>query len=221
MQRGDAWAPVADRLRERYPSVLLDHATWTRDERIAEIQAAASPRAVAVGYSMGGRLALHAVLRDPGRWLGLAVIGATAGAERPDERAAADDRLAAWIERQPIETVVERWEALPVFATQTARLRAAQRPGRLSHDPRRLATLLRSAGQGAAPPVWDELRALTVPVLCLAGELDEPYARAARRMAAALPHGEARLVPGCGHAPQLEDPAAVAAELAAFLGERL
>jgi pimeloyl-ACP methyl ester carboxylesterase len=71
------------------------------------------------------------------------------------------------------------------------------------------------------PPVWDRLPQLDLPVLCLAGALDETYVAAGRRMATLLPRGTFRTIAGCGHAPQLEDPAAVADALGAFLGECL
>lgn len=211
MQRGDAWAPVARRLGERYPSVLLDSA----DEQ------APADASVAVGYSMGGRLLLHAALDQPGRWLALALVGVSAGVDDPAARRAADEDLAQWIERSPIEAVVERWEAQPVFATQPPELVEAQRPGRLSHEPRRLAEMLRTAGQGAMPPVWDRLADLDVPVLCMAGALDERYVAVGRRMASLLPGGTFRTIPGTGHAPQLEAPDAVADELRGFLDECL
>ena len=176
MQRGDAWAAVAERLGERYPSVLLDRA-----------DARPEPGAVAVGYSMGGRIGLHAALAEPGRWPALVLVGVSAGVEDPASRREADEELAAWIETHPIEEVVERWEAQPVFATQSPALVEAQRPGRLSHDPAELAGLLRTFGQGVMPPVWDRLRELEVPVLCLAGALDEKYVAAGERMASLLP----------------------------------
>ena len=210
MQRGDAWAAVAERLAERYPSVLLDSA----DER-------PEPGTVPVGYSMGGRLVLHAALAEPTRWPGLVLVGVRAGVEDPVARRAADEALADWVEQHSFEEVVARWEAQPVFATQPAQLVAAQRPGRLAHDPATLARLLRTAGQGAMPPVWDRLPELRVPVLCVAGALDEPYVAAGRRMASLLPWGTLRTIPGAGHAPQLERPDAVAAALRDFLGESL
>ena len=43
--------------------------------------------------------------------------------------------------------------------TSRTRWWSAQRPGRLSHDPRSLALLLRTAGQGVLAPVWHEPRA--------------------------------------------------------------
>lgn len=224
MQRGDAWAQVAGRVGQRYPSTCLDPRSHDFEGRVEEITAACPPGSVPVGYSMGGRLALHAALRDPGRFAALVLVGASAGIEDPSERSAreeADAELAAWIESQPIERVVERWEANPVFATQSGEVVEAQRPGRLAHDPRELADLLRSAGQGACPPVWQRLGELECQLLAIAGEDDPVYAAAAHRMAAAAPRGAWALVPGAGHAPQLEAPGATADALLELLDQHL
>jgi 2-succinyl-6-hydroxy-2,4-cyclohexadiene-1-carboxylate synthase len=223
MQRGDAWAPVAQRLGERYPSELLDHRRHDYEGRLAEI-AERGEDAVLCGYSLGGRLALHAALREPRRYRGLVTVGAGAGLDDPGGRAArraADERLAAWMETAAIEEVVAAWERQPVFADQSDALIDAQRPGRLSHDPSELAALLRSAGQGALDPVWDALPRLTVPVLAIAGARDERYGEASRRLAAAVPNGRARIVEDAGHSPQLQRPEAVAELLAEFLDQHL
>ena len=224
MQRGDSWRAVGERVAERYPSTCLDFRTHTLGGRVAEIAAACGPGSVAVGYSMGGRLALLAALGDSSRLAALALVGASAGIEDPDARAAraqADEALAAWMEDHTIGEVVERWEGQPVFASQSPELVAAQRPGRLSHDPGELAGLLRSAGQGAFPPVWARLNSLRCPLLAVAGERDAPYAAAARRMAEVAPRGRARLIPGAGHAAHLEAPEATAAALLELLDEHL
>ena len=210
MQLCDAWTAVVDRLAERYPSAL--------HERADELP---QPGVVPVAYSMGGRIVLHRALAEPDRWPALALVGVSAGVDDPAARRAADEQLAAWIEQRPIEEVVARWEAQPVFATQSEELLAAQRPGRLSHDPADLARMLRSFGQGVMPPVWERLPKLEIPVLLLAGSLDEKYVTAGRRMVSLLPNGSLRAIPDAGHAPQLEDPDAVAAELRAFLDERV
>lgn len=220
MQRADAWRPVAERIGTSYRSLCLEHRSATFSGRMAEIGAATQEPAVLVGYSMGGRLALHAALRRPHALAGLVVVGASAGIEDDDERAerrAADERLAGWMEARSIEQIVEAWEGLPVFATQSRELREALRPGRLSHEPTELASLLRTAGQGVLHPVWDRLGEIACPAMVVAGEADGPYAEAAYRMAGGMPDASARLIPGTGHAPHLEEPDLFARELAAFL----
>jgi 2-succinyl-6-hydroxy-2,4-cyclohexadiene-1-carboxylate synthase len=215
MQRGATWEAVAREVAERYPSVCLDFATWTFEERVGELLEAAPPGTAVAGYSLGGRIALHAAAREPQRFAALALVGATPGIEDPGERrerARADDELAAWMEDATIEEVVDRWERLPIFATQPPELVAGQRAGRVSHDPRQLAELLRSASPGRLEPLWDRL---PPTLLAIAGELDERYAAIARRM------GNAALVPGAGHAAHLEQPARVAALLREFLDEHL
>ena len=223
MQPGAAWAAVAERLPERYPSVLLEHSEHTFEGRLAEI-AEAGEGAVVCGYSLGGRLALRAAMRDPARYAGLVTVGASAGIEAPGTRAAraeADAKLAAWMETQDIEQIVAVWERQPLFADQSDALVEEQRPGRLAQDPRALALLLRTAGQGALEPVWQELHSLRMPVLAIAGALDERYCDAARRIARSVPDGRAAIVELAGHAPQLQRPDEVAAALADFLDQHL
>jgi 2-succinyl-6-hydroxy-2,4-cyclohexadiene-1-carboxylate synthase len=220
MQRGDAWRPVAERIEPSLHSVCLDHRRATFGGRIEEILEAMDPGIILVGYSMGGRLALHAALRRPQSLAALVLVGASAGIEDPgvrEGRRSADDRLAAWMEGRSIEEIVAAWESLPLFASQSRELRESLRPGRLSHDPAELATLLRTAGQGALPPVWDRLGEIACPALFVAGEGDDAYVQAAYRMSDSVRNGKARLVPGTGHAPQLERPEAFAGVLAEFL----
>ena len=185
MQPAEAWSAVAERLPERYPSALLEHREHTFEGRLREI-AEAGEGAVLAGYSMGGRIALHAALRDPARYAALVTVGASAGIDSPEARAAraqADERLAAWMETAPIEDIVSIWERQPLFADQSDALVDAQREGRLAQDPRSLASMLRTAGQGTLQPVWPLLGRLTLPVLAIAGAIDDRYGRAARRIA--------------------------------------
>jgi len=223
MQRGDAWRPVAELLPERYPSVLLDHAEHTFEGRLGEI-AELGERAVLCGYSLGGRIALRAALRDPGRYEALALVGVTAGLDDATARAKrreADEKLASWMEGRPIEDVVEVWERQPLFADQSDVLVERQRPGRLAQEPTALASLLRTAGQGALDPVWDELPSLTQPLLVVAGARDERYCEAARRIAELAPRGRAEIVEEAGHAAHLQRPEALARLLTNFLDQHL
>lgn len=218
MQRGDAWRPVAELLPERYPSRLLDHAEHTFEGRMREILD--SGASVLVGYSLGGRLALRAALRSRESFSAVVLVGATAGIEEGPlraTRAEADEKLASWMEAMPIEDIVGLWERQPLFADQSDALVEEQRPGRLSHDPRQLALILRTAGQGVLDPVWHELRGLELPLLAIAGARDDGYSAAAKRIASTAPRGQVAIVEEAGHAAHLQQPERVASLIAEFL----
>jgi 2-succinyl-6-hydroxy-2,4-cyclohexadiene-1-carboxylate synthase len=223
MQRGDAWRPVAELLPERYPSTMLDHREHSFESRLAEI-AEAGAGGVLVGYSLGGRLALRAALRSPGSFSAVVTVGATAGIDEGPlrvARAEADEKLASWIETASMEDVVSLWERQPMFADQSDALVEAQRSGRLSHDQRSLALLLRTAGQGALEPVWHDLRSFELPLLAIAGARDDGYMRAAKRIASTAPNGRLAIVEEAGHAPQLQQPDEVARLISEFLDAAL
>jgi len=221
MQHGQAWAPVANLLSQRYSSVLVDHREHDREGRLREIaEASGEGGAVLCGYSLGGRLSLQAVLREPARYRGLVTLGSSAGLQSEadrDARVNADEQLASWMERSPIEEVVDVWERQPLFADQSDQLIADQRPGRLSFTGAELARLLRSAGQGVTEPVWHHLPTLDRPLLAMAGSRDERYLSAARRMADLVPGGRAEAIEDAGHAAHLQRPGAVAARIERFL----
>jgi pimeloyl-ACP methyl ester carboxylesterase len=69
-------------------------------------------------------------------------------------------------------------------------------------------------GTGALPSLRERLPELGCPVTLVVGERDAKFRAIAGRMAERLPQGEVVLVPGAGHAAQLERPDLVAAALA-------
>jgi 2-succinyl-6-hydroxy-2,4-cyclohexadiene-1-carboxylate synthase len=180
------------------------------------VRALGGERFALAGYSMGGRIALHAALALGDRLDRLVLIGASPGIADPAERAArraADDELADRIEAIGVEAFAREWAALPLWEGQPERVRAAAHADRLSNTPEGLAAALRGLGTGVMEPLWDALPSLAVPVTLAVGERDEKFRAIAERMAAVLPRAEIVVVEGAGHAAQLEQPAAVAALL--------
>jgi 2-succinyl-6-hydroxy-2,4-cyclohexadiene-1-carboxylate synthase len=169
------------------------------------------------GYSMGGRIALHAALARPRLVERLVLVGAGPGLAEEAERTArrtADEALADRIEAIGVEAFAEEWAALPLWEGQPERVRAAAHADRLRNSAGGLAEALRGLGTGALPSLWDRLGELAMPVTLVAGERDEKFRAVAERMASRLPRADVVVVPGAGHAPQLERPELMAAALA-------
>jgi 2-succinyl-6-hydroxy-2,4-cyclohexadiene-1-carboxylate synthase len=184
---------------------------------LAYLRALVEEPHVLAGYSMGGRIALHAALAQPDRVRRLVLVGASPGLAAESERAqrrAADERLADRIEQIGLEAFAREWAELPLWSGQPERVRAAAHADRLRNTPGGLAEALRGLGAGALPSLWDRLGELAIPVTLVVGERDEKFAALAARMAERLPEAHVVTIPGAGHAAHLERPELVAAAIA-------
>ena len=164
--------------------------------------------AILLGYSMGGRIALYTAFS--GFFRALILESASPGLADPSEREQrriSDEVLAASIEREGIEAFVQRWERLPLFASQSRlsnQVREALHAQRLLNHTRGLAQSLRGIGTGIQPALHARLPALHIPVLLIAGELDTKFCTIVRQMAQALPQAQVCIVPDAGHTVHLE-----------------
>jgi 2-succinyl-6-hydroxy-2,4-cyclohexadiene-1-carboxylate synthase len=235
---GASWDPVVTALGERYRAIAPDirgHGSAsdarpvTLDAVLADLESIAPERFTLVGYSMGGRIALHLALalqardrggrhRDATRVQRLILIGASPGIADPaerEQRRRADDALAAEIERSSIEEFAKRWAATPLLAGLPGDVAARVHEDRLRSTPAGLARALRGLGAGVLPPLWDRLGELAIAVTLVVGERDQKFRVIAARMAQGIPAARVVVVPGTGHAGHLEAPERVAELIAA------
>lgn len=211
-QTGRSFEPIL-------PALALDHDVVTPDLPghgrhpapptdlwgAAEELGRAGGRATYLGYSMGGRVALHLALARPELVDRLVLVSTTAGIDDEAARAARrtdDEHLAASLERDGLEAFLARWLAQPLFAGLPAD--AAGLEARRDNTVAGLAAALRRLGTGTQAPLWDRLAALAMPVLVVAGERDTRFCEHARRLVAAIgPSADLAIVPGAGHACHL------------------
>lgn len=237
--RGRSMAEVAAALADRHETLAPDlpgHGASLRggdaaayqfdrcvDDLAATLEQAGHARAHWLGYSMGARLALGCAVRHPQCVTSLVLLAARAGITDPAERATrriADERLAARIEADGIAPFVDEWLAQPLFRTlmqRDANAPARERAARLDNDPRELAAALRGLGPAAQPPLHAMLAKVEVPVLLVAGALDERFVAHAQDLVRRLPRAELSVIPGAGHAAHVEQPDAFVALVRDFL----
>ncbi|MBP2645672.1 MAG: 2-succinyl-6-hydroxy-2,4-cyclohexadiene-carboxylate synthase [Firmicutes bacterium] len=179
-----------------------------------------------LGYSMGGRLALHFAVTARERVEKLVLESASPGIESSQarsERRRADEALAAFIEREGIESFVEYWTQLPLFATQrklSPEIQAQNRCQRLGNQAQGLANCLRGMGTGVQYSLWDSLRYLTIPTLVLAGALDGKFCSIGAAMQDVLPCGHFMIIPQSGHTIHMEQPELFREAILDFLNEK-
>jgi 2-succinyl-6-hydroxy-2,4-cyclohexadiene-1-carboxylate synthase len=196
----------------------------TADDVAALLHALGYERAHVVGYSMGARVALRLAIAHPACVARLVLEAPSAGIAYPAERLArrdADEARALSLERDGIAPFVDAWERTPVLAGEAragAGARATLRAIRLGHDPAGLAASLRAAGQGAMEPLHDRLGEVSAPTLVIVGE-DDPARDRSEAVADGILVARLASVPGAGHAPHLEAPAAFARLVLDFVSE--
>lgn len=170
-----------------------------------------TPLDVILGYSMGGRLALQAIL-DGASFDRAVIVSAGLNLEEGrEERRARDEAWARRFESDPWDEVMRDWNAQPVFGGHVT-----SRDER-DYDRRELARQLRENSPGVLPPLAPRLHEITIPVLWIAGERDHPYVDVARRAVSVLPHAELWICPDAGHRVPWEQPELFANRVRAFV----
>lgn len=176
---------------------------------------------VYVGYSMGGRVTLHAALARPDAVRAMVLIGATAGIDDDGERAdrrAADERVATRIETIGVDAFLDEWLANPLFAGLTPE--AARVEDRRRNSAAGLAASLRATGTGTQEVLWGRLADITAPTLVVVGEQDAKFRELGERLVAHLPDASLAVVQDAGHSAHLERPEATVEAITGWVSRR-
>ena len=231
------WTPQLESLRARHRVLAYDRRGFgeTRGDAepytqvgdlIALLDAAQIERAVLVGCSQGGRIAIDAALAHPQRVAALvlvacAVSGAPHDADGPfapaiEARIAAFEAAEARGDRAAMnELEAQFWLDGPM--QPSGRIDGALRE--LFRDMNGIALAAPDPGAAAEPPpAWDRLAQIGVPTLVVWGTLDfEHLGARMREMAQRIPGAQAVVIDGVAHLPGLERPAEFNRALLAFL----
>lgn len=153
-----------------------------------------------LGYSLGGRLALHALLEERHPWQAAVIVSAHPGLENESDRSARRAQDGAWAAKAfagDWRQFLEQWNAQPVLGSGL--IRDPDTAQRLIGRRREIARSFIDWSLGAQDPLWERLGEITVPVLWIAGENDFKFRELAELAAKLTPRGFLALAPGAGH----------------------
>lgn len=205
------------------PHPLTDANPQATIEQIDRVAEENPNHRILLGYSMGGRAALHHAVSQPDYWDALILIGTNPGISDPTERMGRerdDATLSQQIEEEGIEAFMARWQEQPIIASQSTikpQWRTAMQEARSEHSAYGLAQSLRQFGQGSIPDLWPKLSTLHCPILLITGEQDEKYTAIAKKMLPLLPNGLHHTLSKSGHMAHIEAPEVAAVTIGKFL----
>lgn len=152
---------------------------------------------ILMGYSLGGRLALHAMIQEPALWKAGIIISANPGLSSEIEKEKRVENDLAWAKRFQQEdwnTLMNSWENQNVFKGSVSLKRNEK-----DYDRKKLANWLINYSLGKQKNLLSMIRELPMPILWMAGECDRGFCDIAKSVELKNPHSNVRIMPGAGH----------------------
>lgn len=222
----------------------VDFAHWPAwlDQRLKAHQVG---NFILLGYSLGGRLALHysatvhaatsysatteaattdaATSTNQPRLHGLIVESGHPGLAGIDERRLRARHDARWVRRfwhEPFTEVLADWYQQPVFAELDAAQRQQLIALRSAQDGRAIARMLAATSLARQPDHRAWLATSVLPTLWLSGARDQKFSALACQLARDCPRLAADQIAHAGHNVHRDSPEAMAARLQAWLRQQ-
>jgi 2-succinyl-6-hydroxy-2,4-cyclohexadiene-1-carboxylate synthase len=155
---------------------------------------------ILVGYSMGGRLALQALLG--GACYRKAIFVSTRVSDAEPNRREQDEEWARRFETEEWTSLLRAWNEQTLFDGHVVERREED------FDRAALARALREWSPAVLPPVASRLHEIDIPTLWMAGERDVRYTADARHATERIANARVEIIAGSGHRVPWEEPAA-------------
>ena len=171
-----------------------------------------------LGYSMGGRLALHALLEKDHPWQAAVIVSTHPGLETESERALRRATDAQWATQSLAgnwQQFLDAWNAQAVLGT--APMRDPQASSSLIARRREVARSFVDWSLGTQQPLWERMGEISIPLLWVVGENDPKFLALAERATALIPNAHLAIAPGAGHRAPWEAESWFADQVARFL----
>lgn len=159
-----------------------------------------APRTL-VGYSMGGRLALHALIQNPAIWQNAILISTNIGLKILGSRLENDYKWAEKFRTDPWEKLMVDWEAQAVFKGSFAPVRREQ-----DYDREELAQYLENFSLAKQEYLLPAICKLQIPIQWITGALDLNAETHAKEIIQQHPYSSHLSIPNGTHRVHFEFP---------------
>lgn len=228
LQTALVWKPIGNAIESEFGSVQVEAVNLYENEyesfgdwreqfyEKVEEQTKGEP-SLLLGYSMGGRLAMNALVNNPAMWSGVIAVGADPGLISDDARSKQLQKDLEWARRfrtEDIQELLVEWDELPVFCGRSNC--ASREISELDSEKiSRFFDVFSKARQGNMLPMLRKLK--TPPLLYISGCDDIKYTKIGQDLAAHCMPVRHQIIPNAGHRVPWESQDAFISEVSVFI----
>jgi len=228
LQTALVWKPIGNAIESEFGSVQVEAVNLYENEYESfgdwreqfydkvEEQTKGEP-SLLLGYSMGGRLAMDALVNNPAMWSGVIAVGADPGLISDDARSKQLQKDLEWARRfrtEDIQELLNEWDSLPVFCGRSNC--ASREISELDSEKiSRFFDVFSKARQGNMLPMLRKLK--TPPLLYISGCDDIKYTKIGQDLAAHCMQVRHQIIPNAGHRVPWESQDAFISEVSVFI----
>ncbi|WP_052436048.1 alpha/beta fold hydrolase [Neochlamydia sp. EPS4] len=153
---------------------------------------------ILMGYSLGGRLALHALLDNPNQWRAGIIISAHPGLTSKEEKIKRVQADKAWADRfgnDPWQDVIRDWNCQAVFGGKSFPLKRSEH----QFLRKNLQDQLKFFSTGHQDDLSEALKGLPLPILWISGQLDTKFLAKAHELTFSHPLSRVESIAHAGH----------------------
>ena len=228
LQTASVWKPIGNAIESKFGSVQVEAVNLYENEyesfghwreefyKKVEQQTNGEPTLL-LGYSMGGRLAMDALVNNPGMWSGGIVVGADPGLISHDARTNQLQKDLEWARRfrtEDIQELLNEWDRLPVFC---GRSNCASREIP-ELDSEKISHFFDVFSKARQPNLSSLLKDRKLPpLLYISGCDDLKYTKIGQDLAASCRQIRHEIIPNAGHRVPWENQDAFISEISVFI----
>ncbi len=211
-----------DLLEESLGEDIVSHDLWQlfkkKTPSLAQaahaINAQASQGDILLGYSMGGRVALHALINEPKKWRAAIIISAHPGLNEGHSERLAQDKQWSHLATSDWHEFLQKWNSQSILPKVTRGLELAP-----ASDQSAVAKSFRHWSLAKQNDLRPLVPKITCPLLWITGEKDQKFTNLAQDCIPLLPNATHFTISNCGHRVPWEAPQAFTQTVQDFLAK--